>query len=56
MLEVTSGDDLAVIALNIGDETLVVNGEWEVLEAADTGSDDRAVRVGPHGWAVLARA
>ncbi len=56
VLEVTSGDDLAVIALNIGDETLVVNGEWEVLEAADTGSDDHAVRVGPHGWAVLARA
>ncbi len=56
VLEVTSGDDLVVVALNIGDETLVVNGEWEVLEAADAGSDDRAARVGPHGWAVLARA
>ncbi|MEO5744778.1 MAG: alpha-amylase family protein [Terracoccus sp.] len=56
VLEVTSGDDLVVVALNIGDETLVVNGEWEVLEAANSDSYDRAARVGPHGWAVLARA
>ncbi len=54
VLEVTSGDDRVAVALNIGDETLVVDGEWEVLEAADAGPDDGTVRVGPHGWAVLA--
>ncbi|MEO6998331.1 MAG: alpha-amylase family glycosyl hydrolase [Terracoccus sp.] len=54
VLEVSSGDDLLVVALNIGDETLVVDGAWEVLEASDAVPDDRTVRVGPHGWAVLA--
>ncbi|MDN5765736.1 MAG: DUF3459 domain-containing protein [Humibacillus sp.] len=54
VLEVSSGDDRVVVALNIGEETLVVEGEWEVLEAADAGPDDGTVRVGPHGWAVLA--
>ncbi len=56
VLEVTNGDDLVAVALNIGDETLVVDGEWQVLAAVDAGPDDHAVRVGPHGWAVLGPA
>lgn len=56
VLEVTSGEERVVVALNIGDDTLVVDGEWEVLEAADAGPDQGTVRVGPHGWAVLAPA
>jgi cyclomaltodextrinase len=60
VLEVTGvgAGEALVVALNLGDDELrVANpapGGW--LAGRDAGLDGDVLSVGPHGWAVVARA
>ncbi len=53
VLEVAHADDRLVVALNLGDDDLVVDGGGELLAARDAVSESAGLRVGPHGWAVV---
>lgn len=53
VVEVSNEAEALVLALNLGEEPLQVEGNAQVLAGSGAHPGETSTRVGPHGWAVL---